>query len=87
MSALKPYADLKYKSREYEDKETGKMKGVWLTVGTLFSSPHGSNMSIKLDCVPVGDEWNGWLSVFPRERQAENKESDDKLIDLSEIPF
>lgn len=63
---LLPYADLKYKARTYVDKETGKEKGVWVQVGTLFSSPHGSNLTIKLDTVPVA-EWNGWLSVFKRE--------------------
>lgn len=64
-SKLKPYADLKYKARTYTD-ENGKEKGVWVTVGTLFCTPHGSHMSVKLDTVPVG-EFNGWLSVFERE--------------------
>lgn len=62
MSNLKPFAELKYKARTYKD-EDGKEKGVWIKVGTLFSSPHGSHMAIKLDSVPVG-EWNGWLSVY-----------------------
>jgi hypothetical protein len=65
-SSLKPYADLKYKARTYID-EDGKEKGVWVQVGTLFTSPHGSNMAIKLDSVPIGNEWNGWLSIFKRE--------------------
>lgn len=89
-SKLTPYADLKYKVRTYTDKD-GKEKGVWQTVGTLFSTPHGSRMSIKLDSVPVGD-WNGWLSVYKREE--ENKpdtlptdEELEKPVDLSEIPF
>lgn len=90
---LKPYADLKYKARTYIDKD-GKEKGVWITVGTLFSTPHGSHMSIKMDTVPVG-EWNGWLSVYKREDAEEVKPKQDNLpdddipekIDLSEIPF
>lgn len=102
-SKLKPYADLKYKARTYKDKDTGKEKGVWVTVGTLFSSPHGSHMSIKMDVMPVG-EFNGWLSVYPREEQKDGPISqnqvleksgdyvpkddiDDKPIDLTEIPF
>lgn len=68
---LAPYADLKYKVRTYTD-ENGKEKGVWATVGTLFSTPHGSNLTIKVDSMPVG-EWNGWLSVFPREGTEGNK--------------
>ena len=72
---LKPYADLKYKARTYKDKD-GKEKGVWVQLGTLFSSPHGSNMTIKLDTVPVG-EFNGWISVFKREEFNESQETAD----------
>lgn len=79
-SKLKPVADIKFKVRTYTDKETGKEKGVWLTVGTLFSSPHGSNMTIKLDTIPVAD-WNGWLAVYKREELDDLKES-AKEIDL-----
>lgn len=96
---MQPYADLKVKTREFKDKE-GKTKGVYQTIGTLFSSPHGSHMSIKLDTVPVG-EWNGWINVYPREENRQLTQNDvlekagdfapkdieDKPIDLSEIPF
>lgn len=102
MSDLKPTADIKFKVRTYTDKD-GKEKGVWLTVGTLFSSPHGSHQSIKIDTIPAG-EWNGWLSVYPREEQdrpltqhevlkkANDVLPDDDItagtpVDLSEIPF
>lgn len=71
-SKLKPTADLKYKARTYIDKD-GKEKGVWVQLGTLFSSPHGSNMTIKLDTVPVG-EFNGWISVFKKEPKEEDTE-------------
>lgn len=89
-SKLQPYADLKYKSRTYIDKD-GKEKGVWVQIGTLFSTPHGSHMSIKLDTVPVG-EWNGWLSVFPREGSEDVKPKIDQATDggeisLEDIPF
>ena len=79
MSKLKPYADIKYKARTYTD-ENGKEKGVWVTVGTLFSSPHGSNMTIKMDSMPVG-EWNGWLQVYKREEQ-DTQQSGDQEIEL-----
>jgi len=65
-SKLKPYANIKAKVREYTDKD-GKTKGVYVDVGTLFASPHLSNLTIKLDTVPIGNNWNGWLSVFKRE--------------------
>lgn len=76
-SKLKPYADLKYKARTYIDKE-GNEKGVWVQLGTLFSSPHGSNMTIKLDVVPVG-EWNGWVSIFKREEVNDNPRDPEDL--------
>ena len=71
-SKLKPYADIKFKVRTYTD-ENGKEKGVWSTIGTLFASPHGSNMTIKLETVPVG-EFNGWLAVFKREDATQDVE-------------
>lgn len=75
MSSLKPYADLKYKARTYTDAD-GKEKGVWIKIGTLFSSPHGSNMTIKLDTVPVG-EWSGWISVYKKEDDEENQGTEE----------
>lgn len=72
---LRPIADLKVKTREYVDKD-GKTKGVWITVGTLFSTPHGSNMSIKIDAIPTGD-WNGFVSVFKREEQEQPSGGND----------
>lgn len=79
---LKPMGDLKYKARTYVDKD-GKEKGVWVQIGTLFSSPHGSNMTIKLDTVPVG-EFNGWVSVFKRE-DWEGEETPKKLDTVAEV--
>jgi len=79
---LLPYADLKYKARTYKDKETGKEKGVWVTVGTLFSTPHGSHMSVKLDTVPVG-EFNGWLSVYKREESSQQPITQNEVLEKS----
>lgn len=78
---LKPYGDLKYKARTYIDKETGKEKGVWVQLGTIFSSPHQSNMTIKLDTVPVG-EFNGWISIFKRDDFEESSETQSKDLEL-----
>lgn len=82
-SKLKPVADLKYKARTYIDKD-GKEKGVWVTIGTLFSSPHGSNQALKLDTVPVG-EFNGWVSIFKREDvkvEGNDNNSEEKELEL-----
>ena len=68
MSA-KPTHDLAIKTGEYNDSNTGQTKGRWLRIGTVIRHDDGGT-SIKLDCVPVGlPEWDGWVSVFPREEQ------------------
>lgn len=87
-SKLKPYADLKAKVREYEDKETGKMKGVYVKVGTLFSSPHHSHMFINIESIPVGD-WDGAVSVFKRDDWQDPSDNDDKdkPVTVDDIPF
>lgn len=93
-SKLKPYGDIKVKIREYEDKETGKTKGVYQKVGTLFTTPHMSRISIKLDVIPPLHTTDGWLNVYkneePEQAPRDNAPSEtdvDKPIDLSEIPF
>lgn len=77
-SKLKPYARVKAKVREYTDSE-GNTKGVYTDIGTLFASPHFSNITIKLDAVPIGNYWGGWLSIF----KIEDKEDyTDKELEL-----
>lgn len=82
-SSLKPYADLKVKTREYKDSE-GKSKGVYLKIGTLFASPHMSHMFITMEAIPIGIEWNGAVSVFKREEATEQTEAQEPQ---SEVEF
>lgn len=45
-------------------------KTAWKKCGTLFVDEEDGRMSIKLDMVPVGPAFKGWLSVFePRDDQ------------------
>jgi hypothetical protein len=47
---------------------SGEIKKRYMTLGSVFESDNG--MSLKLDAVPVGLEWNGWISFFvPKERE------------------
>ena len=47
----------------------GEEKTRWQRCGAVFEKD--GRLSIKLDAVPVGNEWNGWLSCFPpKEREA-----------------
>lgn len=89
-SQYRPFAELKVKVREYDDKETGKKKGVWLSVGTIFSTPHGSSMFMVLDSIPVNSldkdgkkvPFDGRVSIFKREDFGEQDEvtSADDLV-------
>ena len=51
---------------EYKDPQTGEMKKRRKNVGVVFTRQDGS-MSIKLDSIPVGQEWSGWLSLYPKD--------------------
>jgi hypothetical protein len=81
--------------RTYFDKEENKDKNVYQTVGTAWVSPHESTITVQLDSVPVGKDWNGKLYINkPYEKKEEKKSEDviledidDSPIDLSEIPF
>ena len=67
MSA-RPTHDLCIKTGEYIDPQTGEQKSRWLKIGTVFKHDDGGT-SIKLDAIPVGlPDWNGWVNVFPRQR-------------------
>lgn len=53
---------------EYTDRN-GATKKRYLNVGSVFESDKG--LSLKLDAVPIGGEWSGWISFFvPNERNA-----------------
>lgn len=59
--------DLSVKTGEYQDRQTGQVKNRWLRIGTAFQHDDGG-LSIKLDCVPLGQEWDGWVSMFLRDQ-------------------
>ena len=50
----------------YKDNQ-GNEKKRYHKCGSLFTDTDG-RMSIKLDGVPVGNEWSGWISVFDADR-------------------
>ena len=49
---------------KYNDRQTGEEKKRYQNCGSAFTGEDG-RMSIKLDAVPVGPEWSGWLSLYP----------------------
>ena len=54
---------------EYKDRNR-ETKKRYVNVGSVFENDKG-NLSLKLDAVPMGQEWTGWISFFePKERDA-----------------
>jgi len=54
----------------YKNKD-GEEKKRYQKIGTVFQGDKG--MSIKLDCIPVGQEWNGWASLFEPKDQGRDR--------------
>jgi hypothetical protein len=49
--------------------KSGEEKKRYLNIGTVFENDKGQ-LSMKLDSIPVGPEWSGWVSFFePKERE------------------
>lgn len=54
-----------------KDKD-GKPK--YLKVGAVFESDKG--LSLKLDCVPAGNEFNGWINFYtPKPKDGQHRQS------------
>lgn len=54
---------------KYTDTQ-GNEKKRYQNVGAIFQDDEG-RMSQKLECIPVGPNWSGWISFFPpKERDA-----------------
>lgn len=92
--AMKPHKRAVAVTGSYTDRQ-GAEKKRYTTIGTLFQYDDGG-LSLKLDSIPVGDGWNGFISFYdfedrkpnddvnPRREQPREKFSAD-LDD--EIPF
>ena len=74
----------------------GEEKKRYLNCGAVFETEKG--LSLKLEGIPVGSEWNGWLSLFePRNATAKPRQQsvdapsggamEDQSFEDSDIPF
>lgn len=96
MAAMKPHKRAVAVTGSYTDRQ-GAEKKRYTTVGTLFKYDDG-NFALKLDAVPVGDGWNGFISFYdleerrddanPRREQTREQPKQGFSADLDdEIPF
>lgn len=56
---------------------TGQEKNRYVIVGAAFTREDGS-MAIKMETVPVGTGWNGWLNLYlpkPKEQAAPQQQA------------
>lgn len=60
--AMKPYKRAVAVTGSYTDRQ-GNEKKRYTNVGTLFQYDDGG-FALKLDSVPVGDGWNGFISFY-----------------------
>lgn len=77
---------------KYTDRISGKEKSRYLTVGSVFVNDEGK-YSLKLEALPVGPEFNGWVNFYepkprgePKPQQAATPSAADDFGD-AEIPF
>lgn len=61
MSKMTPYKRAVAVTGTYESG--GETKKRYAQVGTLFKYEDG-NLSLKIESIPVGGEWNGFVSFF-----------------------
>lgn len=70
---LKKCADATAVIGEYETK-AGERKRRYHRVGTLFKDDEKGYMTLKLDAVPIGGNFSGWISFFkPRSSDDANQ--------------
>lgn len=46
---------------------TDEGRGIWLKCGVMLEKPDGKK-SMKVDAIPVGPGWDGWLVISERRK-------------------
>lgn len=64
----RPTHDIVATVGEYTRKDTGEKKKRYLNCGKAFTDDQG-RISLKMDALPLGPAWSGWLSLYPIEGQ------------------
>lgn len=88
MSKMTPYKRAVAVTGTYTDRN-GSEKKRYTTIGTLFRYDDG-NLSLKIDAVPVGQGWNGFVSFYDLEDRKTGSETSTGMAspDLNDdVPF
>ena len=67
----------------YKDRN-GEEKKRYVNVGSVFENDK-RQLFLKLDSVPVGNEWSGWVSFFePKERDGQERQGPGRDVSAQE---
>ena len=66
----------------YTDRD-GNEKSRWTKCGVVFESSNG--LSLKLESVPVGNDWNGFFSLFEPKPRTQPAPASPEFDD--DVPF
>lgn len=72
---------------EYKNAQ-GETKKRYIKVGSAWDK--GQYTSVKLDAIPAGNEWNGWLTIQAPLEKTERQEKPQRHsapVDDSDVPF
>jgi len=89
VNQLKKQYDVKFAAREYSTSD-GARKTYWSQHGSMWIDDNGS-ITIKMDSIPVGETWKGYLKAFPskpREQQQQKTHYEGlPSDDFDDTPF
>lgn len=77
----------------YTDRQ-GNEKKRYANVGTLFQYEDGG-FALKIDSIPVGDGWNGFISFYDLDAKGDGAKTQDRqqssgresYDDMGDVPF
>jgi hypothetical protein len=64
MCSMKAIKKLVAVTGKYTDQQTGVEKNRYVNIGRMFKDDGDGHISLKLESLPIGSEWNGWVSVY-----------------------
>ena len=54
----------------------GEQKTRWLKIGTIMTTQAGKQ-AMKLDCLPLNADWDGWVQMFTPNQDPKNLKTAD----------
>jgi hypothetical protein len=52
---------------KFRDNQTGQEKSRYQRIGILFKDDETNEVSLKLEALPLSNEWTGWVNFYDRE--------------------